>query len=318
MSKKSCIFAPDLKIHIDMTLSTTIDEQIAKLKQRDLIIADEAKAREVLADKGYFRLCTYFFPFRVTYPRQHRNRNYRPGTTFEDGVDLYYFDVDLRRIMQYYLARIEVAVRSAIVYEISNYYHDNPTWYIDPTVVSQDSVDYITDKVYTNKFIFDHPVIRRHNHKHPHTFAPAWKTLEYMTFGTVMNLFNSINSIDARRLVAARFGLSSLSGFANYFSTIGIARNYCAHGSALFDIHLSTAIMDGPAGVLSTTRNKQNLQGIFTIVYYILTKISTNRANDFKRDIHSIFQQLQLKKPAIYGQLVQITGYDVTFFEENC
>lgn len=301
-----------------MTLSTTIEEQIAILKERGIVITDEEKAKEVLADKGNFRLCTYFFPFRITYPHRTNNRGYREGTTFEDGLSLYYFDVDLRRIMQYYLARIEVAVRSSIIYEVSNFYRSNPTWYIDPTIVSQDTVDFIAQNVYTNKFIFDHPVIRRHNHKHPHTYAPAWKTLEYMTFGAVMNLFNSINSIDAKRLVAARFGLKSLLGFANYFSTISMARNYCAHGSALFDIRLCNTIMDGPAGNLSVSGNKQNLQGIFTVVYYILAQISINRAHDFKRDIYAIFEGMKSKNPAIYKQLKQITGYNITFFEEKC
>lgn len=317
MSEKKSIFALDLAYH-SMTLSTTIEEQIAILKERGIVITDENKAKEVLTDKGYFRLCTYFFPFRITYPHRTNNRGYREGTTFEDGLALYYFDVDLRRIMQYYLARIEVAVRSAIIYEVSNFYRSTPTWYIDPTIVSQDTVDFIAQNVYTNKFIFDHPVIRRHNHKHPHTYAPAWKTLEYMTFGAVMNLFNSINSVDARRLVTKRFGIDPLSIFYNYFSNVSIARNICAHGSALFDVRLCTAFADGPAGHLSNTGNKQNLQGIFTVVYYLLTKISTNRASDFKRDIQAIFEDVKSKNPAIYAQLTQITGYNITFFEEKC
>lgn len=301
-----------------MGRATTIDEQIALLKSRGMIIADEQKAREILSDIGYFRLCTYFFPFEQTYPNVHnRTHQYNPDTLFEDGVALYYFDVDIRRIMQNYLARIEVAVRTAIVYEISNYYKTNPTWFIDNTLVEAANIAYFNANIYTTKFCNDHPVIRRHHQHHPtDAYAPAWKTLEYMTFGAVLNLFNSIISIDARRLVTTRFGISKLSVFRNYFMHICTARNICAHGSALFDVALNQAITDGPAGHLSNTGNKQNLQGIITIVYYILTQISQNRATDFKKEIGIVFDNFRLNNPRISTQIEQITGYNADFFKK--
>lgn len=301
-----------------MKRAITIDEQIALLKSRGMIISDEAKAREVLFDIGYFRLCTYFFPFETTYPQDHhRTHQYKPGTKFEDGVALYYFDVDIRRIMQNYLARIEVAVRTAIVYEISNFYKDNPTWFVDPALVHSTHIAYFNTNIYTYKFRNDHPVIRRHHQHHRHdAYAPAWKTLEYMTFGAVLTLFNRIFSIDARHLVTQRFGINRLTHFENYFTQICAVRNICAHGSALFDVRLNTAIADGPAGVLSATGDKQNLQGVFTIIYYVLTQISQNRAADFKRKIWEIFDMLRKNDADLYALIVRISGYKEDFFKK--
>lgn len=301
-----------------MTQATNIEQQIQILQSRNLIIHDEKKACEILADKGYFRLCTYFFPFRESYPRKQRNKNYKQGTRFEDGVDLYYFDVDLRRLMQKYLARIEVSVRTTIIYEISNYYSTNPTWFADSTIVNATNIQYFQHKIYTTNFINDHIAIRRHNHQHPGTYAPAWKTLEYMTFGSVLKLFGSIYSVDARRLVTQRFGIATPSIFEEYLTHICTARNICAHGSALFDVRLNTAIPDGPAGQLSASGNKQNLQGLFTIIYYILQHISENRAEEFKKDIYQIFRELEHKNPKIYPQIVHITGYNEDFFNKKC
>ena len=302
-----------------MNRATTIDEQIALLKSRGMIICDEDKAREVLADIGYFRLCTYFFPFEQTYPQKHhRTHHYKMGTKFENGVTLYYFDMDMRRIMQKYLARIEVAIRTAIVYEISNFYQTNPTWFVDTTLVDKAHIKYFKENIYTYKFKNDHPVIRRHHQHHKQdTYAPAWKTLEYMTFGAVLNLFNSIISIDARRLVTKRFGINHPSIFANYFTHICTARNICAHGSTLFDVRLSTAITDGPAGVLSKSGDKQNLQGVFTIVYYVLTKISQNRATEFKNEIWQLFDNLRTYKTDLYALMVQISGFKEEKFKER-
>lgn len=55
---------------IDTKKATTIDEQIALLKSRGMVIDDVKKAKENLFDIGYFRLGFYWFPFEATYPRK--------------------------------------------------------------------------------------------------------------------------------------------------------------------------------------------------------------------------------------------------------
>ena len=46
-----------------MKQATTIEEQIALLKNRGMFIGDEEKAKEILMDIGYYRLGFYWFPF---------------------------------------------------------------------------------------------------------------------------------------------------------------------------------------------------------------------------------------------------------------
>lgn len=43
----------------------TIDQQIQLLKDRNLVIDDEAFARRILATIGYYRLTAYLYPFRL-------------------------------------------------------------------------------------------------------------------------------------------------------------------------------------------------------------------------------------------------------------
>ena len=62
---------------------------------------------------GYYRLSAYFIPFKDA-----ATGNFRPGTTFEQIIDLYRFDVDLRRLVREALDRIEISVRAVITYEI--------------------------------------------------------------------------------------------------------------------------------------------------------------------------------------------------------
>ena len=104
--------------------ATTYDDQISILRSRNVIISDETKAKEYLADIGYYRLGFYLHPFEITYPLldSRRSHGVRPGTKIEDVVALYYFDLDLRNILNRYLSRIEVAIRTTIIYELSNKY----------------------------------------------------------------------------------------------------------------------------------------------------------------------------------------------------
>ncbi len=102
--------------------ATTYDEQIANLRRHGVVISDEAKAKECLADMGYYRLGFYLHPFEITYPcvTSGRSHNVYPGTRIEDAVALYYFDLDLRNILNRYLSRIEVAIRNIFIYDNSS------------------------------------------------------------------------------------------------------------------------------------------------------------------------------------------------------
>ena len=104
--------------------ATTYEEQITILRRHGVVISDEAKAREYLADIGYYRLGFYLYPFEKTYPRldSGRSHNVILGTRIEDAVALYYFDLDLRNILHKYLSRIEVAIRTVFIYELSTKY----------------------------------------------------------------------------------------------------------------------------------------------------------------------------------------------------
>ena len=95
--------------------ATTIDEQIKLLKSRGMAVPDEDKAKEILMDIGFYRLGFYAFPFEKSFPSlTNRSHEYKPDSSFTDVVELYYFDYDLRKILTYYLNRIEINLRTYI------------------------------------------------------------------------------------------------------------------------------------------------------------------------------------------------------------
>ena len=153
--------------------ATTYDDQISLLRSRGLLISDENKARECLSDIGYYRLGFYIFPFEVTYPALDNSRRHtvQLGTTIEDVVSLYYFDLDLRNILNRYLSRIEVALRTTFIYELSNKYVADPYWFVNPTVVSTQFIADFPGTAYNA--IKKKPPIKRHHLRYFGQYAPA-------------------------------------------------------------------------------------------------------------------------------------------------
>lgn len=270
--------------------ATTLEEQVELLRSRGVEIACEEKAKECLLDIGYFRLCSYLFPFEKTYPK-YNNRTHEviAGTKLSDAVALYYFDFDLRNILNRYISRIEVSLRTYITYTLSNKYKDSPVWFIDPNVVK---VDFIRDFDSVYESIRKKPVIKRHHKKYINDkYAPAWKTIEYMTFGNIENLYANLSSISDKLDISRHFGVNQTAIFENYIKTIRTLRNTCAHGGILFDLRLPISIKNGPAGTLARV-NGNNLCGALKVVEFVLGTISENRLEEMKESIGKALTQL--------------------------
>ena len=122
----------------ELKLATNIDEQIAKLVERGMVINNVEKARENLLDIGYFRLGFYWFPFEKSYPRK-RNRDhiFKDGVKIEYAIQLYYFDFDLRNSFLRYISRIEINFRTKLIYMASNKYREDPFWYVNSRYVDK-------------------------------------------------------------------------------------------------------------------------------------------------------------------------------------
>lgn len=60
---------------IKMKKATTIEEQIAKLRDRGMSIGDEEQASDILLDIGYYRLGFYWFPMEISYPNKDKRNH---------------------------------------------------------------------------------------------------------------------------------------------------------------------------------------------------------------------------------------------------
>lgn len=292
----------------EVKLATTVQEQISKLKSRGLEINDDSKAEEYLLDIGYYRLGFYLFPFEQSYPRKlNRKHTYKEETNIEDAIELYYFDTDLRNVLLRYISRIEINFRTKLIYYVSNKYKDNPYWYKDEKVVKS---SFLNEDAYVktlNDVNFE-DVIKEHKKTHKNQNAQAWKVIEYFSFGIIISLYENIKDGKIKSDISKLYGIHGYNTFVDYLHTIRRLRNACAHGKVLYDINMPVAICNGPAGNFVGTQ-KTSLFGAFSVLKYILGKISSNRATELRSDLLRIFQKIT--RPKVKSIICNNSGFDI-------
>ena len=102
--------------------ATTLEEQVTLLRGRGVVITSEEKAKECLLDIGYFRLCSYLFPFEKSYPNlSNRTHEVVSGTRLSDAVALYYFDL----ICGIFLTGISAGLKLLCVHILHTHYQIN-------------------------------------------------------------------------------------------------------------------------------------------------------------------------------------------------
>lgn len=285
-----------------------LDDQLAILRSRNVVINDENKAKEYLSDIGYYRLGFYSFPFELTYPYldSRRCHNVQPGTTIEDIVALYYYDFDLRAILNRYLSRIEVSIRTTLINQLSLKYSTDQYWFVNPAVVTSKFISSFNREVYSH--IKNRPTIKMHHSKYRGKYAPAWKTMEFMTMGNLETLYASLLFDKDKKLISNAYGEPATATFKTYLSTLRTVRNACAHGNVVYGLKLETGIIAGNACRTFIPGDNQSLKGSLRVIDYLIRRISTNRANDMWNELYKATSRLYSKVPAIKPLIEKSTG----------
>jgi len=140
-------------------------------------------------------------------------------------------------------------------------------------------------------------------------YAPAWKTIEFMTLGSVIKLYNALKDSAVKQNISLIYGINTPSILNSYLETIRDIRNLSAHGSVMYDLRLSKGIAKGPGLILANEGQKTNLCGATHIIEYFLKYISEQKAEDFKNDIENILIKYKENKE-LNTIISTCSGYD--------
>ena len=215
----------------------SIEQQIAKLKQRGLLIKDENSVANYLSNISYYRLRAYTFPFQDNENEENDHCFVRKDVCFEDIIDLYCFDRRLRTLLLNALEKIEVAIRTKFVYEYSLETKDSH-WFLDKNIFyNTDRFDFIQEKIADDVNRSDEDFIKHYQSKYDFPeLPPAWMTLETLSFG---NLSKLIANLDCKsttyKKISNSFGLPNAFILENWIYAFSVIRNYCAHHSRIWN-----------------------------------------------------------------------------------
>lgn len=248
--------------------------QISLLKSRGLQIDDEARAEHYLRHLNYYRLSGYWLPFE----QDHATHRFKKGTRFEDVLNLYVFDRELRLLLLDAIERIEISVRANWAYVLSCKY--GPHAYLDTdhahrTDWHQANLSKLTTEIDRSDELFMKHYLGTYTEPQ---LPPSWSVTEVMSLGALSHWLTNLKPSD-RADIAAIYGINEfvLRSFIRHLTYI---RNLCAHHSRVWNrsLTVTTAIPRNPKTLAASCNGSQNrrIYNTLAICQHLMRIISPN------------------------------------------
>lgn len=235
------------------------EEQLDQLVSRGMAVGDRALALDYLERIGYYRLSGYWFAFRersgpfILFGEDGRKPKkvkvetllfdqFKPGATFQNAVDLYVFDKQLRLLALDALERIEVALRvdvSHVLGRLDRFAYLKPEFFHEDFSGKLDKDSGLTRH---HEWLGKHAQLInrskeefvRHNKAKYGLPLAMWVACEVWDFGTMSTLFKGMREAE-QDTIAGQYGISNGRIFATWLRSLNYLRNVCAHHSRLWN-----------------------------------------------------------------------------------
>ena len=270
-------------------IATTVDEQMILLQNRGMKITNPEHVKDVLLSVGYYRMGFYWYQFEIPKYRKLDQHKFRSDTSWEKVEALYDFDDRFRNLLAFYLQTIETDIRTYITYTVSNHYKTDPIWFVNPACVER---EFINEFKAGYEKLKRNDVIKKHHRKHPEdTYAPAWKTLEFLTFGEVQRLYMGVRDEALREGVYVRYGIADEEVWVSYVNILRDIRNVCAHSHLLYDKRLYRGIKGRLEKLGLRPGEEFTIVGVLKLVYYMLHRINPEKEVEMREGLRQLVAQ---------------------------
>lgn len=206
------------------------EQQAQKLISRGLV-ADPDELAQKLSVVSYYRLSGYWFRLY-----ESDSDRFEPGTTLEKVWERYRFDRRLRTTILDGIERIEVGLRSDMIYRLSEAYGPFALEQPQSTPGLDAAERYqllagLAREYKRSKELFIEDFRKRHGSQH--SLPPAWMLCELMSFGNIVYLYQGLPP-EMKAGLAVRMGTTT-SVLDSWLRTLNVLRNVAAHHSRTWD-----------------------------------------------------------------------------------
>lgn len=281
----------------------TFLQQLDKLNKRGLEVEDTELALSYLKSVGYYRLSGYWWPML----EDKGMRKFKPQSTFNNVLNIYNFDKELRVLLFSVIESIEIAFRTKLIYFVSN--ETSPWWFEDPNnFKNKDSFNKLLNSIDRELRLTKENFIKQHYDKYSNDNRrpPAWKTLEIASFGTISKLYSNLNkNINAKRMIAVEFGAVNEYYFPSWLQSITQIRNIIAHHGRLWNKNLPgrpRLLKNAPYPWLKHLPDVSEHFRLYihlSIMKYLLNRIIPK--NNFKTELQDILNKYSNIDPNALG-----------------
>lgn len=279
----------------------SFSEQISKLKKRGLKFEDETKAESYLSNISYYRLRAYTYPFQDN--KNQSNHSFIVPVTFEEIIELYRFDRQLSKLVFDALQKIEIALRTQIVYQWAMKYGSH--WQLEPslyrdTFLFKKQIENLQGEIERS----DETFIKHYKETYSNPSGPpSWMSLEVSSFGLLSKIFSNLKKGNEKEAVTNHFGLKEIRILENWMHCFSNIRNICAHHSRLWNRSFATHIMLPTNPKFPFIENKMiypfKLYAALCCIQYLLNTIIP--ANGFKVKLMELINQYPLAREKEIG-----------------
>ena len=157
-------------------------------------IKDQNIAHHFLSNISYYRLRAYTYPFQNNEGTAEYHHFIRKDIQFEQIIDIYTLDRELRSLVFTAIEEVEVGVRAKLV-QIYSEATNNSHWYEDAQLFSNAHIyntlhkDIIREVDRSNEDFIKHYKKKYASPCNP----PAWMALEVISLGTLSRIYASLN-----------------------------------------------------------------------------------------------------------------------------
>lgn len=209
----------------------TPHEIITQLKSRNLHFRDENYAMEQLKTIGYFRLANYLRPMEAN----KVNHTYKPNSYFENAVELYYFDKDLRALLFSMVQSFEISLRAKLINNFSLKY--GPYWFCEFDLHKEGKVfTECLSKIYQEVSRSKEDFIKDYYNKYTEPdIPPVWKTLEVVSFGLLSKIFCNLLDKKLKRVISRELNIPQPLYLESWCKSAVALRNCLAHHARIWN-----------------------------------------------------------------------------------
>ena len=250
----------------------SFEAQAELLKSRGVIIADEELAVKFLSNVNYYRLSAYMYPFLEEKPAHI----FKQGTEFQQIIDLYTFDEELRALIFSSIAAIEISTKTTILYTLA--FHHGAFWINEPTVFFNQGkhtlqLAKLTDELKRS----DEEFLRHFYNKYSDSIPPVWMCFEIASFGFISQVFQNLKERKIQKEAASKYNLPS-AVFLSWLHTLVYVRNITAHHARLWNRRLGVIPVLPKTPIVGWLNNpvqdNRRLYVVICIIAYLLSIIA--------------------------------------------